>query len=988
MGLAGQTRFVGRSAELATLAGWLQSACAGQGGVALITGEPGIGKTRIAEEFTAGLINTGVRTLWGKCYEGEGAPVFWPWVQVIRALIRPLSSDALRAHLDSGASEIAAIVPAIRDQLPDVPPAAVTDEYARFRLFEAVTDLLQRAATEQPLVIVLDDLHWADVPSLLMLRHLATSLGNVPVLILGTYRDIDVTRGHPLADVLVALSREGSPRLMLHGFDEEQLGEFVEQVGRVRPAPALLTELYRQTEGNPFFAAEVVRLLARDGRIDIGGETGTVLPERVREAIRQRLDQLSSDCQRLLGVAAVIGREFRIASLALIYRLDAMQLLPLLDEAETARVVNAVPGELGHYRFVHALIRETLYEELTAATRIRLHRDVGAALEAEYGPNQEPHLAELAFHWVQAAPAAGGSKAVDYATRAAERAMRLLAFEDAARHYGMALRTLLLQHPYDEVRRCDLLLALGDAHERAGDRTLAAAAFEEAAACARAIGDAARLARAALGYGGPTAVTNVVDVATVHLLEESLELLGDTDQSLRARVLARLADEIYFSRQHERREALGREAVAIARRVGESAALAAALNALHWSLWNPDTLDERLAVAAELLHVAENVGDTERVLLGHNWRIVDLAELGRFDEVDVEIDRLNRLAAASRQPYYVWIATLRQAARIMMTGRFEEAERLIERAMAIGQRVQPETAATYHIVQTFQLRREQGGLTAELEPIYRDYTGRPGATRVYHAALAWLFAELDRADDARRLFEEMAADDFVCIERDYSWFGAMHSLAEVSTYLGDAERARRLYAMLRPYQERSILAGRFAVCVGSAHLPLGMLATTSGAWEQAGVHFERALLTNARIGARPYLAWSRFHYARMLWLRGDPPNRLVIRELLGLALASGQEMGMTRLADRIAGLKGAMDEATPVADRRHSSPNGLTPREVDVLRLLAMGRTTREIAVELTISVATVERHITNLYGKISARSRADATAYAFRTGLADLDRR
>jgi hypothetical protein len=408
------TPFVGREAELGALTVDLDAALAGRGGVVLVAGEPGIGKTRLAEELAIQASGRGVLVLWGRCWEGEGAPAFWPWVQVVHAYVQAADPTALRQEMGAGAADIAQLVPAVCERLPDLPaPPPTEPEAARFRLFDSLTGFLRAAAVRRPLLLVLDDLHWADAPSLALLRFVGRALEGAGPLVVGCYRHTEVDQGHSLLGTLADLTRgQHHRRLLLGGLDEAEVASFIALVAGVAPPPALAVAVHQQTDGNPFFVTEVVRLLATQGQL--GQPTETVspllaggLPEGVRAVVTQRLGRLSGDCRGVLEVAAVLGRGFRLRALQLASGRDSGQLLELLEEVEGARVVEAAPGGPASWRFVHTLVREVLYEGLPTARRVRLHRLVGEALEAVHAADLGPHLAELAHHFVDAAPAAG-----------------------------------------------------------------------------------------------------------------------------------------------------------------------------------------------------------------------------------------------------------------------------------------------------------------------------------------------------------------------------------------------------------------------------------------------------------------------------------------------------------------------------------------------------------------------------------------------------
>ena len=437
--------FVGRQRELTDLKAALDHSISGQGHLVMLAGEPGIGKTRTAQELASYAETRGTQVLWGRCYEEEGAPPYWPWVQLIRSYIQEPTPKQLQGEMGPGAADIAEIVPEIRHILTDLEtPPALEPEQARFRLFDSVTAFLKNAALSQPLLLVLDDLHWADKPSLMMLQFLAREMGGSPLLLVGTYRDVELSRQHPLSESLAQLTREPLfRRELLRGLSLEDTGDFVQVAAGLRPPQGLVESIYLQTEGNPFFMGEVIRLLAEQGElreVDLDETPSIRIPEGVREVIGQRLNRLSEQCNQTLTTASVIGREFDFKLLsALRDDLTEDQLLQVIDESLDAHLLEDSPGSAGRYQFTHALIHETLLSELSAARRVRLHVRIGQALEELYGTGAEAHAAELARHFAEAEPVLGPEKLVKYSLLAGERALAPYTWEEALTHFERAL---------------------------------------------------------------------------------------------------------------------------------------------------------------------------------------------------------------------------------------------------------------------------------------------------------------------------------------------------------------------------------------------------------------------------------------------------------------------------------------------------------------------------------------------------------------------
>jgi DNA-binding SARP family transcriptional activator len=665
-----RSAFVGREAELAELVAGLDDVFAGRGRLFLLVGEPGIGKSRLAEELSAHARVRGARVLVGRCWEAGGAPAYWPWVQSLRTYVRESDTAPLRAQLGAGAADIAQILPELRRTFADLPePASLEPEGSRFRLFDATAEFLREASRSRPIVLVLDDLHAADTPSLLLLQFLARELGSTRVLLLGAFRDVDPIPGQPLSAMLAEVAREPvTRRLLLGGLSEREVAEYVELTASEIASPELVAALHVETEGNPLFVGETVRLLSVEGvpseSID---RLGLAIPQSIRDVIAHRLAHLSEECNGVLVLASVIGREFAVEALTRVCGFSEDELLETLDEAMVARVVSDVPGVPGRLRFAHVLIRDTLYEGLTSARRVQLHRRVVAALEALYGDEPGPHPAELAHHAI-----AGGDfdTGLAYARRAGDRALMLLAYEEAARLYETALEALDLAGLRDERARCELLLTLGEAEARAGNTAAAKKAFSDAAKIARHLGLPHELARAAAGYGGRSIGARAgSDDQLMPLLEEGLAGLAEDQVDLRARLLARLAGALREEPSRDRRDRLSREAVELARRTGNPAALAYALDGRAMSILAPDTIAEFLALGTEQCEVAERIGDRERVFFGQEHRFIAQITVGDVNEAEAELESMSRIADELRQPVQRWHVCAAQAMLALAAGR-------------------------------------------------------------------------------------------------------------------------------------------------------------------------------------------------------------------------------------------------------------------------------------------------------------------------------
>jgi DNA-binding SARP family transcriptional activator len=495
--------FVGRIWELEALEAGLDDAFAGRGRLFLAVGEPGIGKSRLADEFASRAKQRAALVLWGRCWEGDGASTYWPWVQALRSYIRARDPDVLRTVIGPRAPELAQLVPDLEELIPELNSTRPLDpDSTRFELFDSVTTFVRNAAGEQTLVLVLDDLHAADESSLLMLRFLAGELAEIPIVVLGTYREEEPVDDEPASAALAELRRLPAHRLRLGGLAPSEIASFVEVSTGVTPSKKLVDAVHGETEGNPLFVGEVVRLLAAEGRLTEapGVDWRLQIPAGVHEASAERLRRLSKNCRRVLTIASALGREFSAEALEHVSELSGDELLEGLDEAFAARVLTEVPGAPDRMRFSRAGLRDALYSDLSTARRARLHLRIGEALEELYG-DDDVRVDELAHHFFLAGPGGDVEKTIGYSRRAGDRAVGLLAHEDAVRHYQHALKAIERRKDADDGETCELLLALGEARTKLGEPSGAKEAYLAAAELAREAGLSELLARAELGYG-------------------------------------------------------------------------------------------------------------------------------------------------------------------------------------------------------------------------------------------------------------------------------------------------------------------------------------------------------------------------------------------------------------------------------------------------------------------------------------------------------
>jgi tetratricopeptide (TPR) repeat protein len=886
-GAAGRA-FVGRDREVADLVAGLEDAIAGRVRLLLVAGEPGIGKTWLAENLAERATARGARVRWVRCWEAGGAPPFWPWTQLLRALAEDLDDQTLAAWP------------------PPAPPRP--SDAARLSQFEAITGFLRRAAAGQPLVLILEDLQAADEASLLLLEFLARDARGGRLLVVGTYRNLTADRVHGIGDAMGQLVREGH-LLTLRGLDRGEVGELIEALSGSAPSAAMVAAVHEATEGNPLFVRETVRLLATDVTLEDPGRLRVPLSGSVRTVIGRRLAPLSADAMVVLAAAAVVGREFDLSLVGAACELPVERVLGGLSEATRLDVVVEEDGAAGRCRFSHSLIREVLYERLPIPARMDLHRRVGEAIERQHGTGPGAPVAELAHHFAEAAVVGEAAKALAYARRAGERAMDLHAYEEAAAQYGRALQALRSGDP-DEPVRCELLLRLGEALVRAGRYGEAEERCLEAAELARRLGSTERLATAALIFGQRDLRGGEVDRRLVGLLREALDGLPATDSPTRARLLARLSLELTFSDESERAGPVSREALEMARRLGDTASLASALRARWMAVWGPDGLEERSALAAETLRLAGATGDRELELAGRVRRATSSLQSGDIRVVEADVAACARLADELSMSSHQWTATTMGAMLALLRGAMEEAESLADQARS-AQPHEPNAFFAYNDL--LELLRWFQGRPHDLLPVWREEVAR-FPQFVY--ARVWIsLTDAGHEDEAAaRRWLRFLADELPGRPRDGLWLPAVAVAALAAARLHEPAAADRLYQALLPYRAQ-VIAGVMphpVVCFGPASLYLGLLATVTSRWAEAGGHFEAAVAADERLGAGPFLARTRYEYARMLLARGQAGDRRRAAELLDQALAAASTLGMAGVVAGVQALREA-GEAVPEA---------------------------------------------------------------------------
>jgi len=898
--------FVGRDDELERLGQFWKEATAGERRVALLAGEPGVGKTRLAAELARRVHDEGATVLAGRCDEDLGVP-YQPFVEALRHFVD--HAPALPGRLGRYGGELVRVVPELAERVPDLPvPLRSDPETERYRLFDAVAAWLVAASAEEPLLLVLDDLQWAAKPTLLLLRHVVRA-GGGRVFVLGTYRDTELAHDHPLVDVIADLRRQGgAERLSLNGLDDAGVAAMVEQAaGRTLDDAgiALARAVYEETEGNPFFVREVLRHLAESGAVEREGGGWTTrlpvdqlgIPEGVREVVGRRLARLSGDANQALRMAAVVGADFELDVVQAAGDLGEGALLAAVEEAVAARVVIEVSAT--RFRFAHALMRATLYESLTATRKVALHRKAAQAIETIHEGGLDDYLPALAHHWARAsasAPAADTARAVGYATRAGDRALAQLAHDEAVTYYRQALELLDAAPGIVEGRRLPLVIALGEAERRAGD-TAHRETLLRACHLAAEWGDADALAQAALANtrGMYSSAIGEVDPERVAALEAALEAVGGEDTPTRARLLAALAAEIMYTADWERRMRLADEALAIARRTQDVATLAHVLLQRFFASNPFEVLEELVAITEELVSLAEHLDDPVVTAQALWLRGRVLAQAGDMEKANRHLEAAERLTEELGQPTLRWLVGTSATARTIFAGDLEEGERRAYAGFELGQATGQRDAATYLAGHLFVIRFDQGRL-GELEQPLRDRVAAVPGLFALRAYLALVLCELDRPKEAVEHYELLAAENFATLPREPGWMIGVSQCAAVAASLRDRAGARVLFDLLAPYASQIVFTN--AGAVGAVAHYLAVLAATFGDFDEAQSRFAVAATTHERIGAPAWLARTRVEWARMLLTRAKPDDTEQAHNLLHQALATARDRGLTNIERR------------------------------------------------------------------------------------------
>lgn len=796
---AAPTSFVGRTEALAALTAELDATARGERRVAMLAGEPGIGKTTLAARWASDAEQAGATVLTGRCAQDALRP-HGPWAEALARVAPTLPgavSDGLAPLLGPSTG----------------PDAADAGAFARHRLYDAVVDAFDVLGTSGPVVLVLDDLHWADPSTLALLRHLAAAGAGGPLLVVGTYRDTEVARGHPLADAIATL-RRALPvrRLELDGLAGDELAELV-QGGGVTLGGDTVARIGRDTGGNPFFVGQVVRQLA-------DGDDGAV-PEAARDVVEQRIGQLEPAVGALLERASIMGDDFDARVLERVAQLGEDEVLDALEQARAAGLLAETATAPGRFAFVHALVRTALYEGQGTARRMSLHRRVGEALERGDGDRRALDLPALAHHFLAAGPSEA-DRAVVYALRAAEEARRRLAHDDAVVLIERALAARAAEETADDEERARLEILLSDALCDASREGEGRAAAARAVAASERAGVAALIARAALEFARPAVERyGVVDSDVDAVLEAAIRATDGHDAE-QAELQARLAEMRYFAGGPRAARPLADAAMAAARRADERAPLLAAMNARQHGLWTPLRAAERLAAADEQVALATADDRPEPLLAALVWRISGLLMLDRVAEAQADIAHAVRVAEALARPTPMLYASILRGLDATIDEDWERLAAVLAAREALGPRASQYDGKISTATQLLGLHGEQGRI-ADLAGMLRSYSDAFPDTAGWRAALAWSLAASGDGEAARRELDVLEAADYVAYPEDGNVLVPLTYAARAAIALGEQPRMDAIHARLEPFSSLSVVIGPWVTSLGAVRRTLDAL---------------------------------------------------------------------------------------------------------------------------------------------------------------------
>ncbi|MFL6107882.1 MAG: ATP-binding protein [Marmoricola sp.] len=914
---------VGREPELAIIREALHDVASGQGSVILISGEPGIGKTRLAQEVAAIASDSGMTICRGRASDDEGSPPYWAFRQALRSL-RPQHASA------DWSEDVGLIAPEFGSGTTS--PAAAGD---RFRTFEAVASAFAGAAASG-LLLVLEDLHWADEATLRLLVHLARSAGSAGLVVLATYRDTETVGRDAFVSALADLASEPVVRrIRLVGLTEMQVASLLADLSGLDVDPDVVRSVSSRTGGNPFFVTAVSGLERRDG-----------LPDGVRDAVAARLGRLDPVGRSVVRLAAVSGTEIDPSALSVLSGLSLEDVLRLLDEAASAGLIEISDG----VSFAHDLVREAAYSELSTADRLRAHAALADYLSGR--PDADRLCTEIAFHAWAALPLGDPDLVCFWAKRAAEQALHQLAWQSAAEICGRVRPVAT-----DSLTRAHLLRLEAVAQIRGFALSAAESTLAEAARAARELSGPDLLSEVALAVEGMT------DPGWLPwgraLCEEALAAVGDAMTPSRARLLAQLAGELVLV-EDPRAQEVSAEALAIAEATGDTAALRAALRARQLVMIGPGGVTERLELGTRMAAIGQREGDDTTTLWGHLWRFDALQQLGDTTAAGTELARINSIASRRPGIHLEWHAKRCEVAFLVATGALDQALARAQEAVSLAQLTGNLPLVALSAIPILLIT----GLTGDAETMDPFLPLFEGSEHAYlELGFAWWLQMSGRTDEARARYRPAAALSEHFGPSEAGALLGLTALADLAAAFDDRTTAAEVQRRLARHRDLFIGNGGGAISVmGPVSLPLGIATRTLGQHDAAVVHLRNALAASERASMPVFRAIARLELASALTRRKRPGDLAEADACASLATTEAARLGLTPLAGR-------------ARDLTARGSGGLTPREREVAHLVAQGLTNRQVAASLHLSERTVETHVARCLAKLGCENRAEIRA-------------
>jgi class 3 adenylate cyclase len=883
----------------------------------IVSGEAGLGKTTLVSEFARSAASTGALVLFGHCEEDLATP-YQLFYEALDHYVTHAPEETLLEQAAVHGSELARLVPALSSRIPDLPPSRATDaDTERFLLFASVVGLLSMLSAQRPVILVLEDLQWADQGSLLLLRHLAAAEQSTRVLVLGTFRDSDLAQASALRETLGVLRRHGNVhRIELKGLSDLDVITYMEvAAGRTLDDAEvpLAQAVYRETDGNPFFVSEVLRHLIETGTVsqDDNGRWSAqdldqmTLPDSVREVIGGRVVRLGPDAGRVLSVASVIGRDFDLDLLAKATGATEDELLDTLDAATAVALIREVADASGRYSFAHALIQHTLYADLGRARRAQFHRRVAEALEELLVDKPDARIGELARHWTNATQPVNLFKAINYSQRAGDAALRALAPADALAYFVKALDLYAQSDVDDPMLRVDLMIGLGTAERQTGDPAFHATLIE-AAHLAADLNETSRLVDACLATDrGFFSAIGAVDQQKVDILTIALERLTK-DEPSRALVLATLCAELAVGTSLEDRLELAREALSIADAHGDDAVTVRVLNSLAFPLMVPQLCQDSLARSARAMTLAERVGDPVQIMFAAHWREEAAIMAGDVAELDRAMEIVRELVERLNQPVLRWTYLFTRAWRAMMAGDTDVADQFARESFQIGTDSGQPDAFVMYGGQLITIGLQRGTLGDLVEILHQMHVDAPDVGGAVSAALMLAHAEAGNLDAVRELLTEMSEKNFES-PIDATWLTGMVWCADAAIALGEPEFVEAIFDRLVPWAE--LWPSNGAECESPVSQYLGALATCLGRYDEAESYFASAMVECERTGTKFFAARTNLLWGMMLGQRRLDDDLERARELLEVARELAATNHYANVERRAAAALEALDRA-------------------------------------------------------------------------------